>query len=109
MQITNNDREVQSVTLDGITWVLSPGVSVTISKTERIVAFTEDHIQLLDKAPSPSKQCRFRWPHDHNDRSRLQRQCIRHQGHDHAHSDVLGFVPTPAEWTAAKAGDAKDC
>lgn len=44
MIITNNEREVQSVTLDGITWVLNPGVSVTISKTERIVACTEEQV-----------------------------------------------------------------
>ena len=43
MQITNNEREVQSVTLDGITWVLNPGVSITISKTECIIAFTEEY------------------------------------------------------------------
>ena len=55
-----------------------------------------------------SYQCGFCWIHPHAN-GRTLHTCIRHQGHDHAHSDVLGNTPTVAEYDAAKADGAKDC
>ena len=154
MRIPNTGREIQFVEYNGATWVIPPGISVTISKAGVVIAMTEvdaDVDQLCgmkwamqypveglcsttcikamghegehvddrgnrrervsssdaDRPPPPPRQCGFSWMHKHA-RGRFPHRCIRHQGHDHVHSDVLGHTPTLAEYNAAKACGAAD-
>ena len=154
MRIPNTGREIQFVEYNGATWVIPPGISVTISKAGVVIAMTEvdaDVYRLCGmrwamqypveglcsttcikamghegahvddrgcrqervlpgrdaKRRGKSYKCGFCWIHPHEN-GRTLYTCIRHQGHDHVHSDVHGHTPTQAEYNAAKACGASD-